>query len=263
MTTYEAALHEAEAAAAKTGVTIRELHGITEFEQVFRLFDEIWQPEPTNVPVPVELMVGFAHSGSYVAGAFEGDALVGASVGFLAPGRTLHSHVTGALIGRGIGTALKLHQRAWCLRRGLEKITWTFDPLVRRNARFNLAKLGARPENYLENFYGVMADAINEGDYSDRLVAVWRLTEEPGPLPPGPYSRVLGADGDVPRVTPAQGPVLLVGTPPDIEALRRHDPEAARAWRLAMRETLGGLMRAGGRVVGFSGEGDYVVSVDD
>ena len=177
------------------GVQIRELRDIAEFEEVYRLYDDIWHPEPDNAPVPMELMIAFSHTGGYVAGAFEGDRLVGASVGFLAAERTLHSHVTGAVIGRGIGYALKLHQRAWCLERGLDRITWTFDPLVRRNARFNLAKLGARPEEYLRSFYGVMVDAINEGDESDRLLAVWRLTEPPPEPSAGPYTRGVEVDG--------------------------------------------------------------------
>lgn len=250
-----------ERAAAAAGVTIRELREVAEFEDVFRLFDDIWHPGPANVPVPVELMVGLSHTGSYVAGAYEGERLVGASVGFLAADRALHSHVTGATIGRGIGSALKLHQREWALEHGLERITWTFDPLVRRNARFNLAKLGARPEEYVEDFYGSMADKINEGDYSDRLVAVWRLTEEPVPVPAGPYGRAVVADGDLPRRLETGERVRTVATPKDVEALRQSDPGAAREWRLAVREVLGGLMRDGGRVVGFTADGEYVVSV--
>ncbi|NRQ39679.1 GNAT family N-acetyltransferase [Nonomuraea sp. NN258] len=249
---------EAGAAAAKSGVEVRELHTFDEFEQVFRLFDDIWHPGPNNPPVTVELMVAFSHAGGYVAGAFESGTLVGASVGFLAAGDTLHSHVTGASIGRGIGYALKLHQRAWCLERGISKVTWTFDPLVRRNARFNLAKLGAAPAEYLEDFYGVMTDAINEGDASDRLLALWRLAE-PRPAPPPGGEVAVGARDGRPVVTGASGPVLLVATPPDIETLRRRDPAAAREWRLAVRDVLGGLMGAGGRVAGFTSEGDYVV----
>ncbi|GAA2791071.1 hypothetical protein GCM10020219_072970 [Nonomuraea dietziae] len=49
---------------------------------------------------------------------------------------------------------------------------------MRRNAYFNIAKLGARPFEYVENFYGRMADSINEGDESDRLVVEWLLKEE-------------------------------------------------------------------------------------
>ncbi|GAA4231346.1 putative GNAT superfamily acetyltransferase [Streptosporangium album] len=162
-----------------TGVVPRELHLIREFEDALRLFGGIWHSSPGGAPITVELMRALSHTGNYVAGAYDSDRLVGASIGFLATpaGQTLHSHVTGAVAGRGIGFALKLHQRAWAPDRGLERITWTYDPLVRRNAHFNLVKLGALPEEYLPSFYGAMDDAINTGDESDRMLAVWRLSE--------------------------------------------------------------------------------------
>ncbi len=50
---------------------------------------------------------------------------------------------------------------------------WTFDPLVRRNAWFNIAVLGAEVAEYLPSFYGSMTDAINAGDESDRLLVAW------------------------------------------------------------------------------------------
>ncbi|MGJ6966658.1 hypothetical protein ACSDR0_32575, partial [Streptosporangium sp. G11] len=103
------------------GVVLRELHSIEEFEDVFRLFDDIWHPDAGGAPVTVEMMRALSHAGNYVAGAYEGGTLVGASVGFLGTTgaeRVLHSHITGALAGRGIGFALKLHQRAWALERG-------------------------------------------------------------------------------------------------------------------------------------------------
>jgi predicted GNAT superfamily acetyltransferase len=248
-------------AAARSGVVIRELREFAECERVYRLFDDIWHPEPGNAPVPMELLVAFSHAGGYVAGAFEGDALVGASAGFLAADRTLHSHVTGAVLGRGVGHALKLHQRAWCLERGLERITWTFDPLVRRNAHFNLVKLGARPEAYLRSFYGVMGDAINEGDESDRLLAVWRLAEPAGGEAAVPaWPSALEAVDERPVVTAASGPVVLVATPRDIETLRRQDPAAAREWRLAVREVLGERLAQGARVTGFTTDGKYILN---
>src|SRR3712207_7442617 len=62
----------------------------------------------------------------------------------------------------------KLHQRAWAIARGVHEVAWTFDPLVARNAWFNLTKLGARATEYLPNFYGPMDDGINGADESDR-----------------------------------------------------------------------------------------------
>jgi predicted GNAT superfamily acetyltransferase len=55
---------------------------------------------------------------------------------------------------------------------------------------------------------------------------------------------------------------MLVGTPRDIESLRRTDPAAAKEWRTAVRTTLGGLMSGGARVVGFTGRGEYVIAVN-
>ncbi|MFB9722710.1 GNAT family N-acetyltransferase [Planobispora longispora] len=258
------------------GVTVRELHSLGEFEEVARLFDGIWRPVPGGEPVTVELMRALSHAGNYVAGAYGEDGrLIGASAGFLAApvGEALHSHVTGALAGRGAGLALKIHQREWALARGLERITWTYDPLVRRNAHFNLVKLGALPEEYLPSFYGAMGDAINAGDESDRILAVWRLAEprvtaavRGEPLPPGvPPDAVAGLgerDGHpVPGRTDAR--VVLVAVPDDIETLRRRDPGAAKAWRHAVRDVLGGLMNEGAQVTGFHQKSCYVVERHD
>ncbi|MFG6192143.1 GNAT family N-acetyltransferase [Nonomuraea sp. JJY05] len=277
-------------------VEVRELHEMAEFEQVNALFDGIWHFGTGAPPITVELMRALSHAGGHVAGAFDGGRLVGGSVGFLAGGDALHSHVTGTAAGRGIGFALKLHQRRWALERGLERITWTYDPLMRRNAHFNLAKLGARPREYLPCFYGVMDDAINQGDESDRLLTAWPLSDprvealarreprvealarrdprvEPGPRvdapalpkPPGldaspPGAVVALADvGGRPVPGPVDAGTVLVAVPADIAGLRRADPGTAKTWRHAVRDVLGALMAEGRAVTGFSGKSYYVV----
>ncbi|MFF0866340.1 GNAT family N-acetyltransferase [Nonomuraea sp. NPDC003560] len=255
---------------AGTLIAIRELHGIAEFEQVSELFDGIWHFDPDSRPITVELMRAMSHAGNYVAGAYD-DAgrLVGASVGFFGAGNTLHSHITGAAGGHGIGFELKLHQRSWALERGIDRITWTYDPLVRRNAHFNLAKLGARPEEYLPSFYGVMTDAINQGSDSDRVLASWSLSAphvtalvrgEPGRRPlPADAAIVLADEDGRPVTRDSDAATLLVALPEDIEALRVTDPGAAKAWRLAVREVLGGLLVEGGVVTAFHDKAFYVV----
>nr|WP_279633919.1 GNAT family N-acetyltransferase [Microbispora fusca] len=259
----------ARAAAARGGLRIAELDTNDEFGRVVELFDDIWHPEPWNPPVTAELMRALSHAGGYVAGAFDGPDLVGACVGFLAApaGQVLHSHVTGA-VRPGAGFALKLHQRAWALWRGLSRITWTFDPLVRRNAHFNLVKLAARPEEYLPDFYGPMGDALNAGDESDRLLAVWRIgspavSRACAGVPYRPASadgagRALIERDGRPLILRTDAPAVLVAVPADMETLRRRDPATAAAWRHAVREVLGGLMAEGGRVTGFA-DGCYVV----
>ena len=176
--------------------------------------------------------------------------MVGASLGLLARygGRpAVHSHVTGLLPaarGTGLGRELKLHQREWALGHGIDVITWTFDPLVRRNAWFNIAVLGADVDAYLPSFYGVMHDAINAGDESDRLHVVWDLTT---PVPPSPRD---GSDLADP---------LLVPTPADIVALRQTDPAAVAQWRTDTREALTAALAQGRRIAGFTRDGNYVI----
>ncbi|EXG82840.1 GNAT family N-acetyltransferase [Cryptosporangium arvum] len=250
----------AEAAAHKAGVVVRELTDMVRITEAVDLLASIWG-RAANPPVTAELMRAFSKAGNYVTGAFDDDRLIGACVAFFhePAGSALHSHIAGVsrdAAGRGVGFALKLHQRAWALQRGVADIVWTFDPLVARNAYFNIAKLGARPAEYLPNFYGAMSDAINTGEDSDRLLVHWRLREyddeRPGTPPGAGVSLAVGADGG-PLPSPVDGPVHLVAVPRDIEAMRADDPALARRWRIAVREALTG------QIEGFDPAGFYVV----
>jgi len=280
MTLAATAGADALAAATAAGVDVRELHDAAELRLAQRLFEDIWRPVPDSPPpVSAELLRALAHAGNYVAGAWAGERLAGACMGFVsAPARrALHSHIAGVAPGtqrRGVGFALKLHQRAWALAHGLPLAVWTFDPLVARNAWFNLTKLAAEASEYLPDFYGPMTDAINAGDASDRLLVTWRLDDPRvaaactgSPAEPDPEAlRSAGAvvaldegrDG-LPVGGAADAPVLLVRVPRDVEGLRGRDPAAARRWRHAVREVLGGLLAEGATVTGFARPGCYVV----
>jgi predicted GNAT superfamily acetyltransferase len=281
---------EAAARAAKAaGVVVRELASLTELAAAVELFDEIWAPESGSSSVQVDLLRALTKAGNYAAGAYDAASgeLLGACVGFFGPPShaELHSHIAGVRssgLGRSVGFALKVHQRAWCLRRDVRVVAWTYDPLIRRNAFFNLVKLGARPREYLRNFYGVMDDGINGGTETDRMLVHWDLRSAGAAAAaagrPRPASfaaeRARGAvvalsagpDGlPVPRrpLAVGSGPrVLLVGVPADIEAVRRSDPAGAAAWRTALRDVLSPLLRDGARVTGFDRDGWYVVSTE-
>ncbi|MFI1584155.1 GNAT family N-acetyltransferase [Embleya sp. NPDC020630] len=251
---------------------IRELHELDELEAVCALFCEIWGTPANNPPINVEQMRALSHAGNYVAGAYADGRLVGATVAFFgAPiARTMHSHITGALPGHAAGLALKLHQRDWALDRGLHRITWTYDPLIARNAHFNLAKLGGVIDAYLPNFYGTVDDAINAGTDTDRAMVGWDLAGPrvaaaarresiPVVVPPGAVAALTDRDGR-PVLGRTDAEDLLVGVPADIEKLRHTDPAMARDWRLALREVLAGLLADGARVTGFHGRSRYVLT---
>ncbi len=249
-----AAAATADRAADRSGVVVRPLTGLAELEACEQLYVDIWGRDD-GPPVPASVLQAHRSTGSYVVGAFDGDELIGGCLGFWgAPERPLmHSHIAGVAAsarGRDLGTAIKLHQRAYALARGVELVTWTYDPLIARNAHFNLVKLGARAAAYEVNYYGVMPDAINAGDETDRIVIHWDLAGE----------RVRAVCDD--RATPDPGPpgAQLIEVPDDIESLRRTDPAAAIAWRHRLRDRLTAVLAAGGRIGGFDRvRGGYLI----
>jgi predicted GNAT superfamily acetyltransferase len=293
VTTDEAAVLAGEAraiattAAASAGVTVGDLTELAELEDASALFDRVWgRAADAGAIVATEMLRAMQHAGCQISGAFGPDgAMVGATAALL--GRShddghvhLHSHITGIVAGdrgRGVGWALKQHQRAWCLERGIASVRWTFDPLVRRNAVFNLVKLGARAAAWIDDAYGPMPDALNAGLPTDRLVASWELAEprvaraatgafaEPqveALRRAGAVEVLRDADGEPERLD-AGGPRLLVQVPADIEDVRRSDPERARRWAEALRATLGAALRGEHRVTGFTRDGWYVLARDE
>jgi predicted GNAT superfamily acetyltransferase len=240
-------------------IQIRELTIADDMVVLGDVFQQVWG-SATEI-IRLEMLMAISHAGGYVVGAFDmsrGDdargEILGASVGVLAVHHgqpALHSHVTGILPGArstGLGRAMKLHQQQWALDRNIEWIVWTFDPLVRRNAWFNIAILGAEVHEYLPHFYGTMTDAINTGDDSDRLLMAWSTATDFNASP---------RDG---AVHVGQPGVTLIPTPHDIVALRRTDPNEVARWRVSTRSTLTEALASGAHIVGFTRDGDYVVT---
>lgn len=262
MDDIEVARSTATEAARSAGVSVRTLETLEEIEQAVTILSRVWARDEGNDIMPLELLRALTHAGNYAAGAFTDDdsdsTMVGAIAGFL--GRherrvVLHSHIAGMLPAsrsRGGGYALKQHQRAWALHHGIGTITWTFDPLVRRNAYFNLTKLGATAVAYHTNFYGVMNDAINAGGQTDRLMVAWSLvSSEKSAAGAERRGRPVSDDTAVLLDSDDRGaPVvrdhvrdgeraLRCHIPEEIVAVRRGDPEVAQTWRRALRTTLG------------------------
>jgi predicted GNAT superfamily acetyltransferase len=260
----------AEIAAGRAGVTTTEVEQMAELRQVSDLWEQVWGRNDAGVPINSELLRSLAHAGGAVTVAHDRDGtLVGAAAMVLGGDATTYSLIAGTrptATDRGIGHALKLRQRSWSLDRGLTSMRWTFDPLVGRNARFNLTKLGAEAADYVERFYGRMADDINAGD-ADRLVALWRLdsreavTASEGtaaePREPdlaiGPI--VVGPDGH-PAYTVVDGGAWC-RVPRDVVALRRTDPDATAAWRRLVREAFADAFARGLSATGMTRSGWY------
>jgi predicted GNAT superfamily acetyltransferase len=209
-----------------SSLRISQVSSIEEMEAVSAFLCKVWAGGPEVVPF--DLGIAVLHVGAYCSAAYEGNEMVAASFGFrgIFNGKDiLHSHVTGSF-QPGAGYELKQHQFNWAKQQGLSGITWSFDPLVRRNCVFNFDKLGATAIEYLPNFYGTMTDEINAGDDSDRLFVYWDLTETKSDEPISPDA-------------------VAIEIPEDIEALRKTDLAAAKVWRARTRESLEPLMAKG------------------
>lgn len=273
----------AAAAADRAGVRIGDVHDLGHLRAVSALFDTVWGRDraAAGSAMSTEMLRAMAHAGCQVSAAFEPDgAVIAATAAILGleDGELfLHSHITGTLAGtrgRGVGWALKQYQRSWCLDRDIRTVRWTYDPLIRRNAVFNVIKLGARPVAYIEDAYGTMPDAVNAGMPTDRAVAVWDLLAgravqaaagrfaEPrleGLRRSGATTVLEDRDGE-PRTAEVAGPRILARVPDDAEAMRAQDPERARRWLDAARRTLAVALRDGYQVTGFTRDGWYVLA---
>lgn len=223
--------------------SIRELSSVEECRAAAALIDRVWGGSRLITP---ELLRAIATHGGLVLGAFLGDELAGAQMGFvgLEAGRPfLHSHVTGvepSAQGRGVGLALKLAQRERCLERGIELVTWTFDPMIARNARFNLHRLGAVAFRFLRDFYGPMEDAVNADERTDRMEVRWELRSER-------VERAVG--GGAP---PEPDGLERIPVPEDYLRLRTEDPAAAALARDAVADALEDAMARGLVAVDFA-----------
>lgn len=216
---------------------------------------EVWGL-PERAVVPAEQIRAIVHNGGMLLLAHDGDALVGfcyAFVGAEADRPIWCSHmlaVRPAWRSQGIGRALKLAQRQLARERGIDKITWTFDPLQTRNAYLNLHRLGARARRYLVNHYGEMDDDINRGMPTDRLLAEWSVRADPPSHTAGRQwilsastSGGLPRPGGVPADIPEAGG--LVAVPSDIAPLRAADAQVLDHWRMALRSALQDAFAAG------------------
>ena len=161
---------------------------------------------------------------------------------------------------RGIGRRLKTEQRRRLLDAGVDRAQWTFDPLVSRNAFFNLECLGIRVLAYVPDMYG--ENPMSKTDSvigSDRFLVEWDLVHDLAAT-----TRATGAAAEGPLITVSfdreapwpNGPVVRLGVPTDIQAIKATDPDLARQWRAFTRAALAHYLGARYEIDGFGRDGN-------
>lgn len=253
-------------------ITLRRAESVADYLACQHAQRLAWGITEDGYVIPVATLVGANLHGGLVLGAFLPDgqaiAMSFAFMGKVEDRLCLYSQLTGVVPGHqslGLGFELKHLQRAFAQADGVPMIAWAFDPLQSGNARFNLAKLGAKVRRYVDNMYGLRTDALNAGVPTDRVIAEWEVAGEPRPSPSSPpwvdpntvpamIEASAGVSGTLePRAsrTPDGEPLIRIDIPPDIAALRRERPELAEAWRETVREAMLGAFGAGYEAVNF------------
>ena len=201
---------------------IRQATSHQDLDEVTRIEREVWNVADIDIAGRIQLKAS-QHAGGSVLIAEEDDgAIAGFAYAFPAFERGeafWHSDmlaVRPAFRGGKVGQALKWAQRDEALRKGIRRITWTFDPMQAGNAHLNLELLGVTVREYLSDFYGVTSSDLHHGLPTDRLLASWDL-ESP---------RVVALSrGEKPARARAEATVAI---PPSWNELVKREPLRAR-----------------------------------
>jgi chorismate synthase len=248
----------------QSDISVRPITTRAECQACAALQHEIWGDEDA---APASVLQVVSHVGGIVAGAFAADGeLLGFVFGLpaLMDGTVAHwSHVLGvreSARNAGVGRLLKEYQRAELARRGIDRMYWTYDPLVAKNAHLNLNLLGARVVEYVRDMYGTTASPLHNGLATDRLIVVCdtllRPSQRPKPiareLERCPVLTMEPRPGDVLASMDdgAQPHTLLLEIPADFQLLAAQTIDLAARWHAATRAHFEWALRNGYTVTG-------------
>ena len=263
------------------GIVVRPLSSRAEFEIAEGVQASAWGVGDRGV-TPKEALIAIHDNGGLVLGAFDGNSMVGYAL--MMPGYNgkevyMYSHQTGVrkeYQSKGVGYLIKRKQREVALKRGFKMIAWTFDPMIGRNAHFNMKKLGAVARNYMVDYYGPMNDSINWGLPTDRVLCEWfletstqRRIRATAKGVTRETFRVIDRTGAEPYPkckdwrTDLSVDKALLDIPRDIVALKKKDLDEGKRWREATRDAFQRYFGAGFTAVALieeEGELRYLLS---
>ncbi len=259
----------------ESNVVIRKLKDFADFDQLVRIQKVIWNHKDVDL-TPVHQFCISSRMGAILFGAFVNNEIAGFVYSFpaiLGGESCQHSHLLAVLPefqGLGIGKKLKWAQRREALKQGISLITWTYDPLMAKNANLNLHTLGVQSRTYFENFYGSIPSLCLAPEIpTDRLLVEWRIREDriegrktakagdrnkktrgtsvlaalPKALERGKNRNGFFPEPAPPRLGLKSGEIL-VEIPPDIKSLRAQ-PDTITAWQEGLRRVMPAYFRRG------------------
>lgn len=261
-------------------ISIRPLFSRADYDACVALQEATWGAG-FNERVPSGILKLSQQLGGVASGAFD---VTGRLAGFVfgmsgvMNGRVAHWSdmlaVRPDARDRGIGEALKWHQRELLLQRGIYEVYWTFDPLEARNAWLNFSRLGAIANKYVRNFYDASDSPLHRGLATDRLIVTWILDSERVKSrsrwedPVGPDPAIGGAPIVNPSTDSANAPetaslrreidveVIRIAIPANLQDIKRSALGVAAQWQASVREAFEHYFALGYEVTDLVREGD-------
>ena len=248
-----------------SAIVIRDIESFDEMREVEVLQTDVWQFSDLDV-VPRTILVASKEAGGVLIGAYDGPTLVGFVYGFpgYEHGQAMHhSHMLAVrpeYRNLNLGFKLKLAQRDQVLSLGIERITWTFDPLQSRNAYFNFAKLGVIADSYRVDFYGASTSSFLHQAGTDRLWVTWLIdservrqrlgNEERAETFPSDVLQLLRVGVDLRPESNEQSDIwkqdeLAIEIPTNVDALQTERPDLVVEWRKSTRHVFVEAMTLG------------------
>ncbi len=245
------------------GVVIRDCATLEDYLECVAIQEETWG-RAFSERVPAAILRVSQRVGGITAAAFDANGqMLGFVFGMTGVDNDDLVHWSDMLAvrpearGHHLGERLKQYQRRKVCALGVRRMMWTFDPLVSRNAHFNINRLGAMPVEYAENLYGMTRSALHGALPTDRFIVAWDCA---GAAPNHSADGV--ATSDVPLLNPVSNgtPTLAsigdvdrvrVQIPIDVQPIIQQQPVLAARWRDITRRTIGERLAAGYRVSAF------------
>jgi predicted GNAT superfamily acetyltransferase len=160
---------------ADTQLTVAATSSRESFRDASALYARVFgYSSPDHSLNPKLLSAIVANGGTAVAASTDTGQLVGFAYGFVGfDGQSPYLYSQATFIdpdfqGHGVGRLLKQEQARLATDSGLTAMRWAFDPILSRNAHFNLDVLGARGVRFAPRYY--------DEAFSDRLIVEWDLT---------------------------------------------------------------------------------------
>ena len=259
-------------------IKIRPINTLTDLRRCHEIQRATWGFTDLMV-FPYTQLISAAHNGGTLLGAYDGPNLVGFVYGYLGmSGAKLYLFsqrmgVLQAYQSKGIGMRLKLAQRDEMLRKGIDLIVWTYDPLLGKNASLNIEKLGGIVRHYARDIYGAVSNPLQVGLSTDRFLLEWELmsdrvrrrtrSKEPRPLATDwlkennhHFVNYVTWENNLPRPIASDlemdEKALLVQIPHDLNLIKKTDLSLARGWRESTRDIFETYFRRGYVTTGFA-----------